>query len=504
VGDEDDLDVLPAQIMARLDDPPAASSPAVPVPLPGGAEPAEPGAAPGAELVAVTDSGPTGVADSAFSERSATPVEPSDAMTGAASAFVRSAVRAEPSPDDHTDPWANLARARTSAFVGAPALALPLPSGDVGSRTAAHEVEHRGRRRGVWAAIASGVVAAAAVVVYIAMDHRAPGAHSRAAMSVEQGGQAIEQTATTAVPPPTAPRPAAPPSELTASSVGTGGQHAAAGAGTVRLGTASNPETASGGAAASAGAGGAATASAGSGGERSIIGVTAGWRSGDAAKPDGAGTGGAGAGAGAGDGDGDGSGVAAGGGAEGNAPTDVDGIVGGIDPAGGAKPAPPAVSSKDAGMGGTLGDAVATNAPPKSKRTAKGTAAKPDAVDGKTSRESGAAGGRAPSAGDAGGGKGTAPRGAPAAGDRARLSDEGIARGMQPVSGKVRACFVGAHGAAALRFAVAPSGRVVTAVVIGALAGTSGAGCATSAVRTAAFAPWSGAPQIVEYRVPLD
>jgi hypothetical protein len=68
----------------------------------------------------------------------------------------------------------------------------------------------------------------------------------------------------------------------------------------------------------------------------------------------------------------------------------------------------------------------------------------------------------------------------------------------------VRACFAGEHGAATLRFAVAPSGRVVTAVVTGALAGTPGAGCATSAVRTAAFAPWSGAPQIVEYRLPLD
>lgn len=267
-------DASRAQIMPRLDDPPAASSPSVAVPLPTGAEADEPGAEPGAEPVAVVDSGPTGVADP-FSEDSATPVDPSDAMTGAVSAFVRSAVRTEPSPEDATtDPWANLARARTSAFVGAPALALPLPSDDVGSRTATHEAEHRGRRRGVWAAIASGVVAAAAVVVYIAMDHRAPGAHS------------------------------------------------------------------------------------------------------------------------------------------------------------------------------------------------------------------------------AGGAQGAA--------DRAGLSDEDIARGMQPVSGKLRACFAGAHGAAVLRFAVAPSGRVVTAVVIGALAGTPGAGCATSAVRTAAFAPWSGAPQIVEYRVPLD
>jgi hypothetical protein len=397
VGDEDDLDALPEQIAARPDDPPASSP-------------------------AVTDSGPTGVAESAFSEESATPVEPSDAMTGAASAFVRSAVRAEPSPDDPTDPWANLARARTSAFVGAPALALPLPSTAATSRLAAQEAEPHGRRRGVWAAIASGVAAAAAVVVYIAMDHRAPGAHSHAAMSAEQGGHAIEQTATTAVPQTTAPRPAAPPSELTASSVATGGQHAVARADTIRLGTASNTETASGGAAARAGGGGAATASAGSGSERSIIGIgaAAGWRS-------------------------------------------------------------------DAEMGGEIGGGPSTKVPPKSTRAARGAPATSEV-------------------GDAGGGTGTGTGagGAQGAGDRVRLSDEDIEHGMQPVSGKVRACFAGEHGAATVRFAVAASGRVVTAVVTGALAGTPGAGCATSAVRTAAFAPWSGAPQIVEYRLPLD
>jgi hypothetical protein len=90
------------------------------------------------------------------------------------------------------------------------------------------------------------------------------------------------------------------------------------------------------------------------------------------------------------------------------------------------------------------------------------------------------------------------------AGDRALLSADDIERGMAEVSGKVRACFAAAHGSAALRLAVAPSGRVVSAVVTGALAGTTGARCATAAVRAVAFPAWNGAPQIVEYRVPLE
>ena len=105
--------------------------------------------------------------------------------------------------------------------------------------------------------------------------------------------------------------------------------------------------------------------------------------------------------------------------------------------------------------------------------------------------------------GDALGGGGKKKDEAP---KKTELTTEELREGLDAINGKAKACY-GAHGQTGtvkVKLTVSPSGKVSKASATGDLAGTPSGDCVVSAVKSASFPAWDGAPKSTIYVVLLS
>ena len=89
---------------------------------------------------------------------------------------------------------------------------------------------------------------------------------------------------------------------------------------------------------------------------------------------------------------------------------------------------------------------------------------------------------------------------------RTELSSQELRDGLDAINGKAKACY-GAHGQTGtvkVKLTISPSGKVTKASATGDLAGTPAGDCVVSAVKSATFPAWEGAPKSTIYVVLLS
>ncbi|MFT3699377.1 MAG: hypothetical protein QM831_39885 [Kofleriaceae bacterium] len=88
--------------------------------------------------------------------------------------------------------------------------------------------------------------------------------------------------------------------------------------------------------------------------------------------------------------------------------------------------------------------------------------------------------------------------------DKKELTSEDFKKGMQAIQSKAAACYKGTQGSANVKLTIAPSGAVSKVTVSGVFAGKPEADCVSSAVKSASFPAWDGAPQSFGYPILLS
>jgi hypothetical protein len=83
--------------------------------------------------------------------------------------------------------------------------------------------------------------------------------------------------------------------------------------------------------------------------------------------------------------------------------------------------------------------------------------------------------------------------------DKKSLSGDDIKKGMNGVAGKVTACYAGTEGSAVVKVIVAGTGQIQKVTVSGVFAGTPVGACVEAAVRGAAFPPFDGEQQTINF-----
>jgi hypothetical protein len=89
---------------------------------------------------------------------------------------------------------------------------------------------------------------------------------------------------------------------------------------------------------------------------------------------------------------------------------------------------------------------------------------------------------------------------------KTELTNQEVRDGLDAINGKAKACY-GAHGQTGtvkVKLTIAPSGKVSKASASGDLAGTPAGDCVVSAVKSAEFPAWDGAPKSTSYVVLLS
>lgn len=89
---------------------------------------------------------------------------------------------------------------------------------------------------------------------------------------------------------------------------------------------------------------------------------------------------------------------------------------------------------------------------------------------------------------------------------KTELTNQEVRDGLDAINGKAKACY-GAHGQTGtvkVKLTIAPSGKVSKATASGDLAGTPAGDCVVSAVKSAEFPAWDGAPKSTSYVVLLS
>ena len=89
---------------------------------------------------------------------------------------------------------------------------------------------------------------------------------------------------------------------------------------------------------------------------------------------------------------------------------------------------------------------------------------------------------------------------------KTELTNQEVRDGLDAINGKAKACY-GAHGQTGtvkVKLTIAPSGKVSKASASGDLAGTPAGDCVVSAVKSADFPAWDGAPKSTSYVVLLS
>jgi outer membrane biosynthesis protein TonB len=79
------------------------------------------------------------------------------------------------------------------------------------------------------------------------------------------------------------------------------------------------------------------------------------------------------------------------------------------------------------------------------------------------------------------------------------LSGGDFKNGMNAVSGKARACYTGTQGTVKFKVNISPEGKVTSVKIGGEFAGKPEGSCVESAVKSASFPPWDGAPKSFDY-----